>query len=220
MLSKNQRGSILVEAIVATAILSIVIAASLPPIILAVVSRIESRRVSESIQLAQQQIDSVRELFNTGTYVSTNLPPSNGYASVSYLSSTAAPTDITTCTANPCSSATQAAVVYLNSQPFLVQTFRSSGVARSTVDSTVTYNSASDVPIAFRMGVRVYSPAAYAYFKGGGTLSSNQTNSSIGLQSSASFQNQAPQIVLYVDFVQGNLSKSQQAYQYYLQNQQ
>ncbi len=211
---KIPQGSILVETIAATLILVLVMVASTPPIITAVVTRIQSRRVSQSIQLAQQEIDKVREIFATGyalgtttLYTTADLPPAQAGTLRATLSTTIAPTAIctTACTA------TQGRIVKLQDQQFLVQTFRTPGLPFSAV-----VIGQSNQPIAFRMGVRVYSSTAIANLNAGGTLSNTQVGSSIGLRSDEKGQATAPLVVLYTDFVRGDLSSSQQAYQLFL----
>jgi hypothetical protein len=216
LLNKNPKGSIIVEAIAATLILSLVMVASTPPILMAVFTRVQSRRVNQSMQLAQQEVEKVREIFSTGyslgtttSYTSADLPPVATGKLRSTVASTAAPTAIctTSCTA------TQGKIVTLNNQQFLVQTFSSNQLMLGTVTNLATGQ--PNPPIAFRMGVRVYSSTAIAKLQAGGTLSATQS-SSIGLSSSENPQSQSPLVAIYTDFVRGDLTSSQQAYTTFL----
>lgn len=196
----------MVEAIAAMSILLLVMVASTPPIITAIVTLIQSRRVSQATQLAQLEIDKIRELFSIGGYASTDLPPSAATTVTrATLQTVAAPSAICTtfCTI------TQGRIVYLADQQFLVQTFRTVGVNWSDIDPSRPPN----IPIAFRMAVRIYSGTAITNLGG---LTNTQDGSSIGLSSNEKSQAQAPLVVLYVDFVRGDLNASQQAYQLFL----
>jgi type II secretory pathway pseudopilin PulG len=212
-IKKHPKGSILIEAIAALTILAIITAISAPAILIALLTRVESKRISQARQLAQQQVDSIQQLLaNSESYSSSSLPPSTGSTSTSNLVPAAAPSDISTCTSIPCSTSAQAAIVPLNNTNFLIQTFRTTGVSRNAIDSTIAAGSSLDVPVAFRLGVRVYGPRAITYFQKGGALQSAESSSSTGLQSSQVNEAQYPLATLYVNVVKSNLSKSQAAY--------
>jgi len=213
LIKKHPKGSILIEAIAALTILAIITAISAPAILIALLTRVESKRISQARQLAQQQVDSIQQLLaNSESYSSSSLPPSTGSTSTSNLVPAAAPSDISNCISIPCSTSAQAAIVPLNNTNFLIQTFRTTGVSRNAIDSTISSGSSLDVPVAFRLGVRVYGPRAITYFQKGGALQSAESSSGTGLQSSQVNEAQYPLATLYVNVVKSNLSKSQAAY--------
>jgi len=204
---KKISGSILLEAMIALIILVVIMTASTPPILTAIISKIQSNRIAQAQQLAQLQLENVRALLATGVYTASQLPPTTGSSSRSTLPSTLAPDDISSCSSNPCSLANQAALVNLNGQNYIVQTFRTSGINGATLSA-----SSSSIPIAFKMGVRVYSPSAVCGTISSpslcGTLSKTNSGVSIGLTSNMSSQISAPLVVSYVDFVSGDLGEN------------
>jgi|GEM_PF-1632828 len=261
---KIPQGSIMVEALTAMLILSFVVISSTPALLTAALSRSKTVRVMLATQLAQQEIDRVREILSTGNsliscnygttgatptfytlcpytaatvpsgytitpsnYTNSDLPgvPTTAPTFTSPISTVSAPTAI--CTANTygyCANATDGEIVTLNDQQFLVQTFRSTGVAWNIADTTTS----STVPVAFRMGVRVYSAPAIINLRANSTaLSSYQTTyqtanpnlsptAAVSLSNSQRGESLAPLVVVYVDFVVGDMNSSQAAYNLFL----
>ena len=178
-----------------------VITISAPAFLVALLTRVESRRIFQARQLAQSQVDATREiLLSSNTYPASSLPPSTGSTSTSDLPTTSAPTSTCSSSTNPCPSTAQALTVTLNNNNYLVQTFRTQGV------------SLGSLPVAFRMGVRVYGPGAITKLNSGGTLQKYDNHQMEGLQSNLNAEAQYPLAVMYINLVKTNLDSSQSFY--------
>jgi type II secretory pathway pseudopilin PulG len=209
----SEQGLTLMEALVGILIITIVLSASAPPILLAAATRIQNSRAEKAIQIAQGEIDRVRLLMEQGNYVNADLPPEDG--------SIADPDDIqeadppTSSCLKPCtpSSITQAVEQKLYEEPFLVQTFREPGVRELEIGSDPDGN---NQVIAFRMGVRVYSRAAISTLEDGGTLEGDKA--ALQITSGLGEQSQKPLAVLYADLVRGDMSLSLEGYRRFLRD--
>lgn len=148
---QTEQGFTLIESLMGVVVISIVIVAITPPIFLSVATRVQNRRAEQATQLAQGEIDRIRVVVERGKYTANNLPPVAANSS-SNITTASAPTTAVNPPTIP--TATQALRVDINkdgSYDFLVQTFRDNGISLSGTNA---------LPIAFRMGVRVYSTAA------------------------------------------------------------
>jgi type II secretory pathway pseudopilin PulG len=138
-------------------VIAVTVTAITPPIFVAVATRVQNQRSEQAQQIAQQEIDRVRLLLESGNYQINDLPP---VASSGPLTSVGGPT---TAPAKNQSlgvrsayngSAQAAFLLDLNNdgqEDFLVQTYRDGGVYSSKTPT---------VPLAFRMAVRVYAATA------------------------------------------------------------
>ncbi len=184
-------GLTLIECLVAIVVIGISVAAVTPALVLTVATRIQSQRAEQALTLAQTEIDQVRlvvERGQTGYVVSTpisttvfpdirNVPPPVNFVAI------AATID-------------QAELVDLNGDgdnDFAIQTFRNPGYTPSGETD----------PIAFDMGVRVYSIQAEPNL---GSLESTQA--SIGLTSGEGDRRRQPLVVLYTTIVRGEADSS------------
>lgn len=203
----TEQGLTLVETLAAILTIAIVITVSTPPILLAVATRIQTRRAERAMQIAQEQIERIRILVEQGEYENSDLPPAaSGISDPDSINTVDAPGSICpSCNANSYPSSITEAFEQIeqNQQNFLVQVFREPGVSQ-TVDGT------SQV-VAFRMGVRVYSPAAQL-----GSL--NTTPASLQITSGLGEQQQSPLAVLYADLVRGDLTGSLDSYRQFLED--
>ena len=180
----SEQGLTLIETLMAIVVIAIVITASTPPILLAVATRIQNRRAEQAMQIAQQQIERVRLIVDQGNYTNSDLPPAASITDPDDINTVGAPTA-------PCSSsctATQAS----REDDFLVQVFR---VAPG----------GSDPVVAFRMGVRVYSPAAELGNLGTRPASLQMTNA-LGEQT------RFPLAVIYADLARGDVTGTLDSY--------
>ena len=171
----------------AIVVIAIVITASAPPILLAVATRIQNRRAEQAMQIAQQEVERVRLIVNQDNYLNSELPPAASISDPDDINTVGAPTAIcsSSCTATQASRAGD----------FLVQIFRDPGVSQVGVTPD-----GNDQVVVFRMGVRVYSPAARAELGSLGTRpASLQMTSALGEQT------RFPLAVIYADLAIGDL---------------
>jgi type II secretory pathway pseudopilin PulG len=158
-------GLTLLEALVAMIIISVIISVITPPVFIAVATRVYQRKTEQALNIAQQEIDSVRRTVSSGDYddkagsdrnYTKVLPPT--IANKAKLVDHPAPNDFCPPTASApyCTSTTTAIKrdessggvggSADNSSIFYVQVFRTEG---SSLNTTA-------IPGAFRLAVRVY----------------------------------------------------------------
>lgn len=192
MRCSSEQGFSLLEALVAIMVIAIILAVIAPPILLAAATRIRNQRVEQATQLARGEIDRIRLLVERGQYSTTDLPPSS---TTNPIQNTDAPAPISNNNNlnNPAASRTsptQSFSVDLNpnqaGDEFVVQTFREQGQQNN------------NIPVAFRMGVRVYSAQAFA----NGASPTQKIPLSIGFTSGVNLQN--PLAVLYTPIVKSD----------------
>ena len=190
----SEQGLTLIETLMAIVVIAIVITASTPPILLAVATRIQNRRAEQAMQIAQQQIERVRLIVDQGNYTNSDLPPAASISDPDDINTVGAPTA-------PCSSsctATQATEE--TKDDFLVQVFRDPGVSQAGVAP----DGGAQV-VAFRMGVRVYSPAAEL-----GSLGTRPA--SLQMTSALGEQTRFPLAVIYADLARGDVTGTLDSY--------
>jgi type II secretory pathway pseudopilin PulG len=158
-------GLTLLEALVAMIIITVIISVITPPVFVAVATRVYQRKTEQALNIAQQEVDSVRRTVSSGDYDNITGSPRN-YTKVlpptvsnkTKLFEHTAPNDICTPTAlAPYCTNTTTAIKRDessggvggsadNSSIFYVQVFRTEG---SQLNATA-------IPGAFRLAVRVY----------------------------------------------------------------
>jgi prepilin-type N-terminal cleavage/methylation domain-containing protein len=158
--NSSEQGLTLVECLVAIIIIAIVSAAIAPPILLAAATRLQNQRVEQATQLARGEVDRIRLLVERGKYLTADLPPSSAQ---NPIRGTVAPNGINGTAPNSINgnasarTSTQGFLIDLNpnrpGDKFVVQTFRAQA---QPVNSTI------DTPVAFMMGVRVYSSRSFS----------------------------------------------------------
>ena len=188
----SEQGLTLIETLMAIVVIAIVITASAPPILLAVATRIQNRRAEQSMQIAQQEVERVRLILDQGSYTNSELPPAASITNPDTINTVDAPTAI--CTSS--CTATQAS----RDGDFLVQIFRDPGITQAGVGPNN-----SDQVVAFRMGVRVYSPAAELGSLGT-RLASLQMTNALGEQT------RFPLAVIYADLARGDVTGTLDSY--------
>lgn len=196
-----EEGFTLLEALVATLLVTIILLTMAPPIILALAMRLHYQKSEQGMLLAQAEVERVRALLNSGSYQDSHLPPIVN--SHSFVGAVPAPTVPLTpaSTINLYNSHTQVRSEYINqgsSVPdFYIQTFRSN---RSVVTDDI---------IGFHMGVRVYSSEISTNTDG---LSPDRDSLTSGLFS----RNSHPVAVIYTELVRGDTEGSRDAYSRFL----
>ncbi|MDA0266979.1 MAG: type II secretion system protein [Cyanobacteria bacterium] len=184
-------GLTLIECLVAIIVIAISVAAVAPALVLTVATRVQSQQSEQALNLAQTEIDQVRLVVERGEsgYVASTPISTAAYADIRTVP---APTTFVAST----TAVEQAALVDLNgdgSNDFAIQTFRNPGYTPS----------GSTDPIAFDMGVRVYSIQSEENL---GSLETDQA--SIGLTSGTGQRRNKPLVVLYTTVVRGEADES------------
>ena len=204
----TEQGLTLIESLAAIVIFGFAVTAMTQPLIIAMATRVRAYRAQQSLQLAQGEIDRVRLLveqsyqgqLKTGdslqtalnTYIS-KLPPESDKTN---LKEVPAPESFTKyCKDALPTSATDGCKVTVNGADFGIQTFRLTN-PNNPESPTV----AQKVPVAFKMGVRVYPPAALSQ--------SNLSREPASLAFSARSDGLAPLAVIYVPIVRSDLATS------------
>ncbi len=194
-----EEGMTLVEALVAVIIVTIIFLAATPPLFVGMASRVLNRRAETAMNIAQQEVEQMRLLMESGEYVTADLPPAD--TSISHpndIQNAAAPTSIC---AYPCASYALTQARETANGEFLIQTFREPGVV-----------SGGQV-IIFRMGVRVYSKKVRDSM---GSLETEMISSHYNLVPEAEQHRTNPLVVLYVDLAKGDLVDTLDRYRDFL----
>jgi type II secretory pathway pseudopilin PulG len=207
---RSQEGLTILESLVGILVITLVLAASTPPILMAAASRVQNQRTEQAIQLAQQEIDRVRLLIEQGDYLNTELPPPiSSLTNPNRLSDMFPPTSI--CSTIPCTPSQPSQAKRSEDGQFIIQTFRDPGVSDPQIQDASNTNTPQI--LAFRMGVRVYSRVAEPNL-----LSRQLTTELAPLQitNSLAQQSERPLAVLYADFARGDLAPSLRKYREFL----
>ncbi len=210
----TEQGLTLIESLAAVVIFSLAIIAVTQPLVLAMATRVRAYRAQQSLQLAQGEIERVRLLVEQSyqgqrkpgdsnqtaldTYISyiSKLPPASSATSPKEVGPPTA--FVGDCKNALPTSATQGCTVEVNGATFGIQTFR-----LHTIEPPVRSLGNQKVPVAFKMGVRVYPPAALSQ--------DNLSNLSIepaSLAFSEHTDGRAPLAVSYVPIVRSDLANS------------
>ncbi|HLP87547.1 MAG TPA: prepilin-type N-terminal cleavage/methylation domain-containing protein [Nostocaceae cyanobacterium] len=198
---QSEQGFTILESIMAIVIISIIVVAVTPPILLVVATRVQNQKAEQARQLAQREVDKVRTLIERGNYANTVLPVSA--STTDDAEDIAAPTTFLT---TPCSSTpaayTSACSVDIYDDPndssddnqpeYYIQVFRT---------KQKTYGSANQV-VAFQMGVRVYSAAAR------GQTGLETTQASLKFTNEQGSQRKYPLAVMYTNVVRSDIKDS------------
>ncbi len=148
-------GFTIIEILVAMLIASIMMMILTPPMFMSTAARVQQRRAQQALQLGQAEVDRVRTTVERGSYTTADLPTSV----TTNLTAVPAPSTIAASlkSANPTCNTYMGTSLATNAllpvdtngdcvSDFLVQTFRTTGPAGTSVPVT-----------GFRMGVRVYA---------------------------------------------------------------
>jgi len=159
---RRQAGLSLIECIVAIVIISLTVVTIIPTVFLATATRVQARKFERANQIAQGELDRIRNMVERGTYTLTTLPGDAGSGKavkdVGVASGFSAGALLSPAS---CSTYPPAATVAWNklvavdadgdcTPDFAMQVFRTTGL------NPVGTN----VPSTFEMGVRVYTYSA------------------------------------------------------------
>ncbi|MGF1488014.1 MAG: hypothetical protein ACFBSE_13075 [Prochloraceae cyanobacterium] len=183
----SESGLSLLEVLIGILIISVVVVASTPSLILGVATRVQARRAEQAFNVAQQQVQQIELLVEQGQYVSSDLPPTASI--LNNQDPSLAPAATSVCPVNTCTKYNDPTATQLfrpNGEPdYLVQIFRSPGLPNSTN------------PTAFNLGVRVYFQSAENQIANLGT-----TRAPLTLTSADGSIQRLPLAVLYVPICQ------------------
>lgn len=215
--ARSPKGLTLIECLVAILMVALLATAIAPALALAVATRVQSQKSEQALQLAQTEIDRVRRLTERGQANDTlpaylaQLPPrvagldnTNQAARGQPAPGSQVEIDRVNLTSanktlgvkiNPAETGTTLATDCRTdaSCDFAVQIYRSKGYP----------DSATDVPSAFVMGVRVYD---YRAVTSGATLSTDPA--ALALSAGDGGRSQKPLAVLYTTIAAGEREKS------------
>lgn len=203
--TSSNAGLTLLESLVAISVIGITVASIGPVILISAASRVQSQRAEQALQLAQGEIDRVRQIVDQGTvqrtagatpveYAAADLliasTPTAITRSVDALAPTAAAVDFDAANYQV---ARQIDINNDGTFDFAVQAYRLGDTERSVAGR----------PVAFEMGVRVYQNDAVT---GGGTLGTESAR--LGPSGGIGDRDRRPLAVLYTEIVKSDERES------------
>ncbi len=199
----TEKGLTLIESLAAIVIFSLAITAVTPPIILSMATRVRAHRAQQSMQLAQGEIDRVRRVVEAGSQkygsvedYKSQLPPEDGAAEPEKVAAPNASSGA--CSEGLPTVSTQYCTVEVNGTTFGIQSFRTNTIEQASTAA------GGDVPVAFNLGVRVYTQ--------GSLNQGNLSTEPASLSFSARTDGSAPLIVHYATVVRSDLNHSAKDY--------
>jgi len=161
--SANQQGLTLIECLVAIVVIAITVATITPPIFLATATRVQARRGEQANQIAQGEVDRVRQLIERGTYTITQLPSNAGTGAAGTVAA-ASSVGATLLSPAACSTYPPATPIASNAlvpvdidgdckPEFAMQVYRTG----DCLPASLTGVTPTPPPYAFDLGVRVYT---------------------------------------------------------------
>lgn len=208
---RSEEGLTILESLVGILVITLVLAASMPPILMAAATRVQNKRAEQAIQIAQQEVDRVRLLVEQGDYRNDELPPAiSGLTNPNRLKDMFPPTSV--CSTIPCSPTQPSQAKRSEDGNFIVQIFRDPGVSDPQIRDLSTPSQPQI--LAFRIGVRVYSKAAEQNLLSGRLVTDAAP---LRVTDSIAQQTERPLAVLYADFARGDLTPSLRRYREFLQ---
>lgn len=149
--SHSQKGLTLLEVTVTIVMLSVILMAMAPPLLISAATRVKLRRASQARLLAQEEVNRVQGIMmrsrDQSLPANANIPP---ISNASNLAETAVPTTIVDTYPSSVTEAQAVDVDQDGANDFFVQVFREQGALFAA-------GPAQCEPAVFRMGVRVYS---------------------------------------------------------------
>lgn len=191
--AQGQQGLTLIECLVAIVIVGLVSSAIAPALVISVATRVQSQKAEQALELAQSEIDRVRQLVERSEANTSNLPPAAAVPGAnpdSRVAEVAGP-DYGTPVAAP-TTAFQTRPVDLNGNQFAVQVYRTPG------------KFVGDVPVTFGMGVRVYD--LDAVLNGTGSLDKNPA--ALRMVDGVGQRGRRPLVALYTNVTVGEEGNS------------
>lgn len=223
----GEQGLTLLECLMAVAVMGLTIGLVLPPLFIATATRVQTRRAEQALQLAQGEVDRIRNLVALQQHTPGNLPavinPPGGRLQDAGAPNRAS-SQIRTSLTSGCSrhdgtpvSATTALMVDIDADckaDFMMQVFRTTG------STSQAEQIGQQRPSSFELGVRVYSllagrsSATSALVNPGGTLTGLLTDAaSLGLTNGQGNQLKRPLAVLYTNVSWGDQDATLCGYQ-------
>lgn len=190
---RQEQGFSLIESLVAIVLITIIISAISPPLFLAAATRVQNRRAEQAMHLAQGEVDRIRRLMENPPPSATadefkKMLPQQTVGGTSQVDKDSDGGDVNWNDYDLDGNGTS---------DFGVQTFRNEGVA------------IGGKPVAFQMGVRVYSIVAK-----GNTL--EKEAASLKFTTALGQQKRRPLAVIYTTVVRSDTKDSLCAYRKYL----
>ncbi|MEA5466005.1 prepilin-type N-terminal cleavage/methylation domain-containing protein [Leptothoe sp. PORK10 BA2] len=200
----SNAGLTLIESLVAVAVIGITAASVGPVILVSTATRIQSQRAEQALQIAQGEVDRVRQIVEQGfvadaggsrEYTAADLSIASTPTGITKSVDAAAPTGPPAAAFNPTDYqvARQIDIDGDGTFDFAVQAYRLGDAEFS--DGTR--------PVAFPMGVRVYEHDAV---NGGGTLAT--TPARLGTAAGLGERDEKPLAVLYTEIVKSDERQS------------
>lgn len=194
----RNRGLTMAESLVAVIMTNALIAFLPPVIVMLQATRVQNERIEQATTIAQGEVDDIgvkvatlasdTSLFPTDAAFQAVLPPTTTGA----LSAQAPPTSVQTCTGMP-SSASVGCIRSLGRHEYVVQQFRTRGVARRDFTN-------------FDMQVRVYSRRLWQ--GAGGPITSNPATPLTASFTSSPEASRRPLVVLNTNIIKGSFCQS------------
>ncbi|WP_159783138.1 type IV pilus modification PilV family protein [Sodalinema gerasimenkoae] len=222
--TSQDSGLTLIEGLVAILIVSAVIVGITPMMFLSVATRIQNRRAEQALQLAHGQIDQIRVLMEQGItdgnieQIEPQLPPLAGESNINEVGPPTRVINSLMSTNSTCNDLTNLGQLTPDAvfpvdvngdcqSDFYMQTFRTNQInARMRANANTP-----DIPLIFRMGVRVYYRNARV-----GELETDQA--SLVMTSGEAQQTTHPLATLYTVMSQGDTNQSLEGYRNFLQD--
>ncbi len=209
--NRTEEGMTLMECLMGIVVITIVLAAITPPLLIAMATRVQNYRVQQAMKLAVGELERVRQEVESGGSTSvwqSKLPPATtGYNIATVGAPTTKVPTGTSCpltgqnAANPTTTWCGADINGDGQWDFAVQTFRTQAFA------TPGNSGPNPQPIAFVMGVRVYTRAA---IEAGELESPPKDTVRLGLTSGTA--RKRPLVSISAPIVKSNLNISVETY--------
>lgn len=202
----SERGLTLLEVIASMVMISVILVAMAPPLLMSTATRVKMRRVSQAQLIAQEEVNRVQGIMARSR--GEPLPTNDNDEYVGLPDTISSETELENAPA-PTSISEVQKVVDVDDDgnaDFFVQTFREQGAQFSGGETECE-------PAIFRMGVRVYSMLAQD------NLAENNLNTDqISLQMSSGLQGQStqPMAVLFAEVSRSDMQRSLTAYRNYV----
>lgn len=201
----RDHGLTLLECLVAISVIGLSSSIIAPVMIFSVATRVQSQKAEQALQLAQSEVDNIRaEVERGGDYTTFLNTYPQTLESEENIATTLAPTSASP-TGFTSSNVRTAKTVNIDDDSedeFVVQVFRTAGV------------SSAGIPVAFKVGVRVYDNNA---FQRNSTAMETEA-AALNMTSGEGERGRRPLAVLYADIVQSDRQLSLCNYRQYIES--
>ena len=201
---ESASGLTLIECLVAIALMGLTTAIIAPVMVFSVATRVQSQRAEQALKVAQSEVEEIRLLTERGGDFSAALDAyPTPLATTGSIVSTAGPTTTAGAFGTSFQTAKEINIDDDAEAEFAVQVFRSEGQQPT----------GSPVPIAFKLGVRVYDIRA---FKNNGGSALLTDAAALSFTNGEGQRGSRPLAVIYADIFQGDGDDSLCEYRQYL----